>query len=126
MALRLWPGNAINLARVEIELSPRNNRLRRIVRGLVVGAALAAGAAGHHVYLSQQFGQAEQQAVALLERQHFAQGLEQTRLQMRVAEAHGQGLERQVDTLNQRLQMCLEEVAFFRKAGSSKRPPPTP
>jgi chromosome segregation ATPase len=52
--------------------------------------------------------------------------LEQAQQRLRLAEAHGSELERQIDTLNQRLLKAQEEVAFIRKArdGRPKTPPP--
>lgn len=122
MATRLWPAATKNLARIEFELAPRHARRRWTLRGLALIAAAAAGAAGHQLYLGQQSGGDEQRASALLERQQLERGLEQARLQMRVSTAHGQELERQIDTLNRRLQSMQEEVSFLRRAGGSKRP----
>ena len=40
---------------------------------------------------------------------------------MRVSEARGLELERQIDALNQRLRECQDDLAFLRKAHNGKR-----
>ena len=46
--------------------------------------------------------------------------LDQARLELRLAAAHGQELERQVDTLNQRLREAQEALTFFRKTRDAR------
>lgn len=124
MALRLWPARVGNLARIELELAPRNAGRNWLLRSVALGAALLAGAAANHYLMSQQFGIAQQREAAQQERAQLEQGLEQARLQQRVSDAHGQELERQIDALNQRLQLSQEEVSFLRKAGNTRKPAP--
>lgn len=121
MAFRLWPASAGNLARIDLELAPRHASRRWWLRSLVLVAALLTGAAANHFLVSQQFGFAQQRVAAEQEKAQLEQALEQSRLQLRVSDAHGQELERQIDALNQRLQTSLEEVSFLRKAGSNRR-----
>jgi hypothetical protein len=47
--------------------------------------------------------------------------LEQSRLTLRMAEARGQELERQIDALNQRLRDSNEQLAFLRTAREGRR-----
>ncbi len=49
------------------------------------------------------------------------QDLTTARLQLRVAQARSLKLERQIDTVHQNLQACLQEVTFFRNAVNGKR-----
>jgi len=51
----------------------------------------------------------------------WRQELEQSRLALRMAEARGQELERQVDALNQRLRESNEQLAFLRTAREGRR-----
>ena len=121
MSTRLWRVAPKNLARIRLVLSPGRGRRSWIVGFALVIAALLAGAAASHAYWSVRLGPLQSQAAALKDLQQLQQGLEQSRLQMRVSEARGQELERQIDALNQRLRECQEELVFFRKAHNGKR-----
>jgi TolA-binding protein len=55
------------------------------------------------------------------ERAHWEQSMAQLRLVSGVAEARAQALERQIETLNQHLRECREELTFFRQARDAKR-----
>ena len=48
------------------------------------------------------------------------QQLEQARMGLRVADARSQELERQIDSLNQKLTASQDELGFFRKAREGK------
>ena len=109
------------LAHVRLVLAPGHARRGWIAWCVLVVAALLAGAAGSSVYWSEQLGALQRQVVALKDLQPVQQGLEQSRLQMRVSEARSHELERQIDALNQRLRECQEELTFFRKARDGKR-----
>lgn len=121
MSISLWRAAPKNLARIRLVLSPGRARRGWIVWCALVVAALLAGAAGSHVYWSERLGPLQQQAMALKGLQPLQQGLEQSHLRMRVSEARGQELERQIDALNQRLRECQEDLTFFRKARDGKR-----
>lgn len=121
MAIRPWRVAPKNLARVRLVLSPGRARRSWIVWCALVVAALLAGAAASHAYWSARLGPLQSQAAALKDLQQLQQAQEQSRLQMRVSDARGQELERQIDALNQRLRDCQEELAFFRKAHNGKR-----
>jgi uncharacterized protein HemX len=120
MSTRLWSVAHGDLARIRLVLSPGGARRGWIVWCALILAALLAGAAGSHFYWSERLGQVQQQAVALSDLQQLEQGLEQARLSMRVSEARSLELERQIDTLNQQLHKCQEEVTFFRKTRDGK------
>ena len=90
----------------------------RALAALVLAAA--AGGAGYWAG-RQQPAAAERLAGVLREEQALKQALEQSRLGLRVSDARGQELERQVDALNQRLRECQDELSFFRKARDGKR-----
>jgi septal ring factor EnvC (AmiA/AmiB activator) len=47
--------------------------------------------------------------------------LAQSHEELRLAQAHGAELERQIDALNQRLRETTEELTFFRKAREGRR-----
>ena len=123
MSIALWRAAPKNLARIRLVLSPGRAHRGWIVCCALVIAALLAGAAGSHVYWNERLAPLRQQAIALKDLRPLQQGLEleQARLQMRVSEARGQELERQIDALNQRLRECQEELTFFRKTRDGKR-----
>lgn len=116
MSIRRWPVAHADLARSRLVLAPGGARRGWIVWCTLILAALLAGAAGSHLYWSEQLGQVQQQAVARVDLRQLTQGLEQARLSLRVSDARAQELERQIDALNQQLHKCQEEVTFFRKA----------
>ena len=93
---------------------------------LLVIAALGAGALGSHLFWRQRFELAQQQSTSQTELQQLQQGLEQSRLQLRVSEGRSQELERQIDALNQRLRESQDELTFFRKSHEAKRKTPSP
>jgi hypothetical protein len=47
--------------------------------------------------------------------------LDSALMSLRLAQAHGEELERQLDTLQQRLQAAQEEVSFLRQARDARR-----
>jgi uncharacterized protein HemX len=123
MSILMRSGSPTNLARGELVLAPARAGFGWIIWCALIVAALFAGAAGSYGYLNQQrLAQAQQQSVALKDVQQLQQSQEQARLQLRVAEARGQELEHQIDSLNQRLRESQEELTFFRKSRDGKRP----
>jgi uncharacterized protein HemX len=117
-------GAATDIARAPLMLSSGRARHGWIIWSVLVLAALVGGAAAAHFYWMQQFEALQQQASATKELQPLRQALEQARLQLRVSDARGTELERQIDTLNQQLRGLQEEVTFFRKTRDAKRPAP--
>jgi uncharacterized protein HemX len=116
MSISHWWAAPADLARTRLVLSPGGARRGWILRCAVVVVALVTGAAGSHFYWTERLGHLQEQTVALKDLQRAEQQLEQTRLQLRLSEAHSEELERQIDGLNQRLHKSQEELAFFRRA----------
>jgi hypothetical protein len=113
-----WRHASKDLARTPLVLAAGGASRGRIRWWGGMLTALLVGAAASHFYGSEQSGQG--QTVALKDLQQAEQGLEQARLQLRLAEAHGAELERQIDALNLRLRKTEEELAFFRHARDVK------
>jgi hypothetical protein len=112
-----------DLARVGLTLAPRPRSGRRLLAlALLAIAAFAAG-----------FGSAEllrEPAPAVVVRApagpsaelvQLRQQLEQERMAARVADARSHELERQIDSLNQKLTESQDELSFFRKAREGKK-----
>jgi septal ring factor EnvC (AmiA/AmiB activator) len=114
-----------DLTSMPLVLAPAAARRGPVVAAVVV-AALLAGAGATHLYWSQQLGPLQAQVASMKDLPQLEQQLEQARQRLRLAEAHGSELERQIDALNQRLLKAQEEVAFIRKArdGRPKSNPP--
>ena len=124
MSTRPWRAASADLARIKLVLSRGGARNGWVVWCALVIAAASAGAGGGYLYWRQQLGPLQQQASAMKDQQQLLQGLEQSRLQMRVSEARSLELERQIAVLNKQLRECQEEVTFFRKAGGTKHQAP--
>ena len=60
-------------------------------------------------------------AVPTAELVQLRQQLEQARMGLRVADARSDGLEKQIDALNQKLTESQDELTFFRKAREGKK-----
>jgi len=104
-----------DLARVRLVLASGRARGGWWSWCVIVLLALAGGAAAGHFYRIENVD-LQAQAAAAQEKQALQRGLEQARLQLRVAESHGQELEREIDALNRRLREAQEELSFVRKA----------
>jgi uncharacterized protein HemX len=109
------------LARIRLELASGGGRRGWIVWCALVGAALLIGAAGGRLVWAERVDPLPGEAAALQQLETQRQALEQSRLQLRVADARSHELERQIDALNQRLRECQEELGFFRKARDGRR-----
>ena len=116
--LRVAPNR---LAHIRLELSSGGRRRGWIVGCLLVAAALLIGAAAGRLFRIEPVDPQPGEAAALHQLQTLRQALDQSRLQLRVSDARSHELERQIDTLNQRLRECQEELGFFRKARDGKR-----
>jgi hypothetical protein len=112
-----------DLARVGLTLAPR----RRSGRGAVVAAALVVAAFGTGLGAGELL---RERAPAVVVRAPAAptgelvqarQQLEQARMALRVADARGEELEKQIDELNQKLTESQDELTFFRKAREGKK-----
>jgi uncharacterized protein HemX len=119
--MRAWPFAATDFAHSRLVLSSART-LRRRSRGVAAAiTAFAAGAALAFFYEAQHVSVPPQPQAASQELPPLRAELEQSRLQLRVAEARGQELEHQIDTLNQQLRASQEELTFFRKTRDAKR-----
>jgi hypothetical protein len=119
-------GGTHDLTRVGLTLAPRPRSGRRVVLACVlvvlVAAAFAGGATLGELWRAPAPPVvARTPAAPSAELQQLRQQLEQTRLGLRVAEARGQELERQVDALNQKLTESQDELTFVRKAREGRR-----
>jgi hypothetical protein len=97
-----------------VVLAPPRGPLRAGARWLLVGALVAAAAGagylrGWHAGPGAN-APAHDGSAPLREQLHAAQAA------LRLAQAHGAELERQLDTLQQRLQATQEELSFLRQA----------
>ena len=112
-----------DLTRIGLTLAPPPRRLRRFFAiVLLIGVAFAAGF-GVHELLREPPPPivVRTPAAPTAELVQVRQQLEQARLGLRVAEARGQELERQVDALNQKLNESQDELTFFRKAREGRK-----
>jgi hypothetical protein len=116
-------GRTASLTRIGLTLTPPPRRVRRFFVGVAfVGVAFAAGF-GAHELLREPAAPVVVRAPAgpNPELAQLRQQLEQAQLGLRVAEARGQELERQVDALNQKLTEAQDELTFFRKAREGRK-----
>ena len=124
-SLRLGRHATRELTRVALVLAPRRHSAAWLVRWALLAIVLgAAGGLGWmaHDEMSPQLAPAAPMPVGPSdELVKLRRESEQARLALRVAEARGQELERQVDALNQRLREATEELTFFRKAREGRR-----
>jgi hypothetical protein len=116
-----------DLTRIGLTLAPPPRRIRRLLATIVLVAAAFAGGLGAAELLREPPAPvvvrtpAAPTAGPTAELVQLRQQLEQARLGLRVAEARGQELERQVDSLNQKLAESQDELTFFRKAREGRR-----
>ncbi|MEO5844430.1 MAG: hypothetical protein ABIQ33_06275 [Caldimonas sp.] len=112
-----------DLARVGLTLAPRrrSGRLAGAVALLVAGAFAAGFGADEllanrapAVVVRPPVGPAPELAA-------LRQQLEQARMGLRVADARSHALEKQIDTLNQKLTESQDELTFFRKAREGRK-----
>jgi hypothetical protein len=112
-----------DLTRVGLTLAPPPQRGRSLLLVVaLVGAAFAAGL-GAGELLRQQPTPVVVRTPALpnAELVQLRQQLEQAKAGLRIAEARGEELERQIDALNQKLTESQDELTFFRKAREGRR-----
>ena len=112
-----------DLTRVGLTLAPRRRSGRgALVAVVFVAASFAAGLATAEL-LRERAPEVVVRAPAAPsgELVQLRQQLEQARMALRVADARGQELEKQIDTLNQKLTESQDELTFFRKAREGKK-----
>ena len=129
MAAGFGRGATHDLTRVGLTLARRPRRARWIalVALLVVGA-FAGGAALGELLREQILAAAATPATVRTpapaptgEMQQLRQQLEQATMELRVAQARGHELERQIDALNQKLTETEEQLTFVRKAREGRK-----
>jgi septal ring factor EnvC (AmiA/AmiB activator) len=114
-----------DLTRVGLTLAPQPRRARAVL--FVVALVAAAFATGAAVVLVQERAQPVVVRAPIVapapapELPQLRQQLEQAKMSLRLAEARGQELERQVDALNQQLTESQDELTFFRKAREGRK-----
>jgi hypothetical protein len=113
-----WLGRTATqeLTRIGLVLAPRRAQRRWIGRAAFAAVLVAIGACGSWLVATQPTGDDPRLAAAMGVKQALRGELEQAQLKLRMAEAHSQELERQVDGLNQRLREVQDQLTFFRKA----------
>jgi hypothetical protein len=112
-----------DLTRIGLTLAPPPRRIRRFLAGVVLIGVAFAGGLGAAELLREPPPPVvvRTPTAATPELVQLRQQLEQARLGLRVAEARGQELERQVDALNQKLTESQDELTFFRKAREGRK-----
>ncbi|HEY2558298.1 MAG TPA: hypothetical protein VGI48_01145 [Caldimonas sp.] len=112
-----------DLTHVGLTLAPRRKRGRwLVIVGALVVAALAAGlGAGELLRENAPPVVVRAAAPPSVELLQARRQLEQARAALRIAEARGQELEHQVDSLNQKLNESQDELTFFRKAREGRK-----
>ena len=123
MSTGFGPKATRELTRVGLTLAPRRRSGRLAVAiALLVAGAFAAGFGADELLPDRAPAVAARPpAVPVGELVTLRQQLEQSRMGLRVAEARGQELEKQIDTLNQKLTESQDELTFFRKAREGKK-----
>jgi TolA-binding protein len=114
-------GQATGIARVDLELTPRTPRTGRRT-GLMLGllAAVVTAAVAGPGSAVMPWASAPAGAVSRSDLRALEKALEHNRMQLRLSEARSRELERQIDTLNQRLREGQEQLTFFRSARNGK------
>lgn len=112
-----------DLTRVGLILAPQSKRGRWLVLvTALVAAAFAAGAAVGELRREKAPSVVVRvPAPPNAESMQLRQQLEQATMGLRVAEARGEELERQIDALNHKLAESQDELTFFRKAREGRR-----
>jgi hypothetical protein len=112
-----------NLTRVDLTLAPLRRPGSGLARlALLAAVAFAAGFGAAEIQRAPEPAPAVQAAGApAAELVQLRQQLEQAGMGLRLADARSQELERQIDTLNQKLTEAQDELTFFRKAREGKK-----
>jgi len=112
-----------DLTRIGLVLTPPPRRVRRFLATVALVAVAFAVGFGAHELLREPPAPVvvRTPAAPTAELAQLRQQLEEARLGLRVADARGQELERQVDSLNQKLTESQDELTFFRKAREGRK-----
>jgi len=112
-----------DLTRVGLTLAPRRRSGRgALVAIVLVVTAFAAGVGSAELLVERAAPVVVRTPAApSAELAALRQQLEQARMALRVADARGEELEKQIDALNQKLTESQDELTFFRKAREGKK-----
>lgn len=119
MTNRLGRRATHELTRIGLVLSHRRALRDWLGRCTLALAGALLGIGWGYLSWGEPLGQLRQQAVTVQDQTQLQARLEQSQLTLRVAEARGQELERQIAGLIQQLRETQEELTFFRKARDS-------
>lgn len=116
---------AQDLTRIRVVLAARDSGRGWLTTAGLAFAATAIAAAGAYFHFGPVHDETGAPVTALLantqpDAGRLQQQLEQSRLTLGLSESRGKELERQIDTLNQRLRESQEELTFFRKTPNGK------
>lgn len=103
------------LSHVGLTVVPRRRASRWWLRAAVVAVVLASGVAAGYLFREHAIAPPPPPAASPAEVRALRDQLEQSRLAMRLSQARSRELERQIDTLNQKLTESQEQLTFFRK-----------
>ena len=122
MSIRVGRGASRELTRIRLVLSRGRTGRGWFLMSILAASLVSLGSAGGYLYAHEGEGTAmtTPPAAGPAETPVVQQKLEQSLLALKVSEARGHELERQIDTLNQRLREYQDELTFFRKAGERK------
>ncbi len=121
LAMTIGLGRATRkLTHVGLTLAPARRPGRWLVLTLLLAAVLAAGTATGYLF-DRPAPLAQQLASPAPELSALRRQIEEARMALRLADARSQELERQIDTLNQKLSESQEQLTFFKKAREGKR-----
>ena len=109
------------LAQVGLVLAPRGARGAWVLRVGFGLLALLLGAAASHRHWRQRLAPLEDRLAATQDYSQLRQQLELSRSNLRISQARGEELERQVESLIDKLRETQDELSFFRK-GRAKSP----
>ncbi|MDH5338982.1 MAG: hypothetical protein OEW22_04340 [Rubrivivax sp.] len=119
--MRTGSQHAQGIARVDIELTSRAPRAqRRTALWLALLLAVAGAAVTQPGRAVLHWVWPPVAALPAPDLGALEQALEQTRMRLHLSEARSRELERQIDSLNQRLREGQEQLTFFRNARNGK------
>jgi hypothetical protein len=101
-------------------LAPPRGRLRAGARWVLITLLVAAGVGVGYLRGQQQ---PPPPAISVDADDPLRRQLDEALASLRIAQAHGGELERQIDALQARLQAAQEELSFLRQAREAQRPP---
>lgn len=109
------------LSHVGLVLAPRRTAARRLLQALLPMGLLVVGAgAGYVSGGATRPGPPAAAAGPAPDVVRLHRELDEARAALRLAGAHGQGLEQQIDALNHRLREAIVELTFVKKAREAR------